>query len=100
MQYGSNVAEQIVQHGGAAGLEAMMAEVTEVGCLEELVAHQFGNYVIQRIIERCDAAQVKLLGARCGPPARAWQPLPAASKNLPVDKRMAQGRRACDRVRH
>ena len=71
------------------GLEAVMAEVTEVGCLEELVAHQFGNYVIQRIIERCDATQVKLLGARCGLPAHAWQPLPVGSKHLRVHKRVA-----------
>ena len=50
--------------GGPAGLAMVLEEISAPGALESLVTHPFGNYVVQRAISQCTAAQLDALGQR------------------------------------
>jgi hypothetical protein len=53
-----------VQNCGFWPGQVMLAAIQPRGCLERLASNEFGNGIIQHLIERCDTAQLKHLGLR------------------------------------
>jgi hypothetical protein len=56
-KYSSNVVEACLKSAKSSDVASIVAEITEAQALEPLLSHQYGNYVVQRALTVCSAAQ-------------------------------------------